>query len=162
MPITRTPIIDDSGSGQDGTVLDNAWKQQFYDQIDGALPIDLTSGFIDLTTVWKTDAGVVLSPTVELNRYKRITPFSGGSLIYWEGGVSAISLATATGFITCESLPFSSLSTQQYFPFTRSHMGGGFFSYGGAGSQRFMRMDQQAWPVGTGYLFWAVVMAVEL
>jgi hypothetical protein len=35
MPITRTPIIDDSGSGQDGTVLDNAWKQELYDQIDG-------------------------------------------------------------------------------------------------------------------------------
>src|SRR5262245_21029178 len=37
MAITRTPIIDDSGSGQDGTVIDNAWKQQFYDQIDSAL-----------------------------------------------------------------------------------------------------------------------------
>lgn len=35
MAITRTPIIDDSGSGQDGTVIDNAWKQQLYDQIDG-------------------------------------------------------------------------------------------------------------------------------
>jgi hypothetical protein len=35
MPITRTPIIDDSGFGDDGTVLDNAWKQQLYDQIDG-------------------------------------------------------------------------------------------------------------------------------
>jgi hypothetical protein len=44
MPITRTPIIDDSGSGQDGTVIDNAWKQQFYDQIDGALT--------SITTPW--------------------------------------------------------------------------------------------------------------
>jgi hypothetical protein len=34
MPITRTPIIDDSGSGRDGTVIDNAWKQEFYNQID--------------------------------------------------------------------------------------------------------------------------------
>lgn len=37
MPITRTPIIDDSGSGKDGTVIDNAWKQQFYDQIDALI-----------------------------------------------------------------------------------------------------------------------------
>jgi hypothetical protein len=37
MPITRTPIIDDSGSGKDGTVIDNAWKQEFYGQIDAAL-----------------------------------------------------------------------------------------------------------------------------
>jgi hypothetical protein len=32
--ITRTPIIDDSGTGMDGTILNNAWKQEFYDQID--------------------------------------------------------------------------------------------------------------------------------
>jgi hypothetical protein len=34
MPITRTPIIDDDGSGTTGTTIDNAWKQEFYDQID--------------------------------------------------------------------------------------------------------------------------------
>jgi hypothetical protein len=34
MPITRTPIIDDSGTGMDGTVLNNAWKQELYNQID--------------------------------------------------------------------------------------------------------------------------------
>jgi hypothetical protein len=37
MPITRTPIIDDSGSGTDGTVINNAWKQEFYNQIDAVL-----------------------------------------------------------------------------------------------------------------------------
>ena len=37
MPITRTPIIDDSGGGTDGTVIDNAWKQELYDQIDALL-----------------------------------------------------------------------------------------------------------------------------
>ena len=37
MAITRTPIVDDDGSGSTGTVIDNAWKQQFYDQIDAAL-----------------------------------------------------------------------------------------------------------------------------
>lgn len=52
MPITRTPIIDDDGSGMTGTVLDNAWKQEFYNQIDAALldtvggPINLTAGQI--------------------------------------------------------------------------------------------------------------------
>ena len=37
MPITRTPIVDDDGTGTTGTVLDNAWKQELYGQIDGAL-----------------------------------------------------------------------------------------------------------------------------
>jgi hypothetical protein len=34
MPITRTPIIDDDGTNTTGTPFDNAWKQEFYDQID--------------------------------------------------------------------------------------------------------------------------------
>src|SRR4030095_12030602 len=34
MAITRTPMVDDDGTGTTGTVLNNAWKQQFYDQID--------------------------------------------------------------------------------------------------------------------------------
>jgi hypothetical protein len=37
MAISRTPIVDDDGTGRTGTVIDNAWKQQFYDQIDAAL-----------------------------------------------------------------------------------------------------------------------------
>ena len=35
MAITRTPIHDDDGTGTTGTIIDNAWKQEFYDQIDG-------------------------------------------------------------------------------------------------------------------------------
>lgn len=34
MAIPRTPIVNDSGGGMDGTVLDNTWKQELYDQID--------------------------------------------------------------------------------------------------------------------------------
>src|SRR5262245_13996630 len=43
MAITRTPIIDDSGLGQDGTVIDNAWKQEFYDQIDAMPRVSVSS-----------------------------------------------------------------------------------------------------------------------
>ena len=35
MPITRTAMVDDDGSGTSGTILNNAWKQEFYNQIDG-------------------------------------------------------------------------------------------------------------------------------
>jgi hypothetical protein len=34
MPITRTSMIDDDGSGTTGTVLNAAWKSELYDQID--------------------------------------------------------------------------------------------------------------------------------
>jgi hypothetical protein len=43
MPIIRTPIIDDSGSGQDGTVIDNAWKQELYNQIDAAIAASISA-----------------------------------------------------------------------------------------------------------------------
>ena len=36
MAITRTPMIDDDGSGTTGTILNHAWKQELYNQIDGA------------------------------------------------------------------------------------------------------------------------------
>lgn len=34
MPITRTNMIDDDGSGKTGTIINNAWKQELYGQID--------------------------------------------------------------------------------------------------------------------------------
>jgi hypothetical protein len=54
MPITRTPIIDDSGDGRSGTVIDNAWKQELYDQIDGTTG---TAGWTPYTVSWRTDGG---------------------------------------------------------------------------------------------------------
>jgi hypothetical protein len=36
MAITRTAMVDDDGTGTTGTVINNAWKQQLYDQIDAA------------------------------------------------------------------------------------------------------------------------------
>ena len=42
MAITRTPMVDDDGSGTTGTIINNAWKQEMYDQIDAALGGGLT------------------------------------------------------------------------------------------------------------------------
>jgi len=41
MAITRTPMVDDDGSGTTGTVINNAWKTELYNQIDAALPAAL-------------------------------------------------------------------------------------------------------------------------
>src|SRR5262245_30430841 len=35
--IVRTPMVDDDGSGTTGTVINNSWKTELYDQIDAAL-----------------------------------------------------------------------------------------------------------------------------
>jgi hypothetical protein len=60
MAITRTPIIDDDGTGTTGTVIDNAWKTELYNQIDAAAaaggptygswtPIDASAGALSLS-----------------------------------------------------------------------------------------------------------------
>jgi len=36
MSITRTAIVDDDGTGTTGTIYNNAWKVELYDQIDAA------------------------------------------------------------------------------------------------------------------------------
>jgi hypothetical protein len=43
---TRTAIVNDTGGGTDGTVLDNAWKQEFYDQIDASTERSLTTSTV--------------------------------------------------------------------------------------------------------------------
>jgi hypothetical protein len=45
MPIIRTPIVDDNGSGTTGTVLNNAWKQELYGQIDGVVGVPVAVPF---------------------------------------------------------------------------------------------------------------------
>jgi hypothetical protein len=46
MPITRTAMIDDDGSGTTGTIFNNAWKQEFYNQIDA------NPGLVAYTPTW--------------------------------------------------------------------------------------------------------------
>src|SRR5262245_13750788 len=93
MPITRTPIADDDGTGTTGTVIDNAWKQQFYDQIDALadapwvdIPYDPARFF--------TDDGTQLTLTQQINRYK---PF--GSLYFWQFGGNPMTIPKATNLI---------------------------------------------------------------
>jgi len=71
MPITRTPIIDDSGSGTDGTVIDNAWKQELYNQIDGALVLPQTAPF-------RFPTGYTASLPAETNNWA-----GGAGAVHW-------------------------------------------------------------------------------
>ena len=54
MAITRTPMVDDDGSGTTGTIINNAWKQEMYDQIDAALA---AAGGISIGTWTPTVSG---------------------------------------------------------------------------------------------------------
>lgn len=55
MAITRTPMTDDDGSGTTGTILNNAWKQELYGQIDAFMgPV------VDPVVIHLTPAGGVI------------------------------------------------------------------------------------------------------
>jgi hypothetical protein len=64
MPIARTPMVDDDGSGTTGTIINNAWKTELYNQIDGiaatppnwlAVPHS-AANFTASTGTWTVDA----------------------------------------------------------------------------------------------------------
>jgi len=65
MAITRTPMIDDDGSGTTGTIINNAWKQELYNQIDGYITENLP-----WTPVDASGAGLVFSVSTAI--YTRI------------------------------------------------------------------------------------------
>jgi len=70
MAITRTSMQDDDGSGTTGTILNNAWKQELYNQIDGQIvsgawtPVDMSGAGLALTInqarYWKLDKLVMV------------------------------------------------------------------------------------------------------
>ncbi len=83
MAITRTPMVDDDGSGTTGTIINNAWKQQLYDQIDAAnagqdstvaaigtwtsMPFSASNYFGGGGLVWTVNAGNIIT-----HQYSRI------------------------------------------------------------------------------------------
>jgi hypothetical protein len=74
MPITRTPMIDDDGSGTTGTIINNAWKQELYNQIDAQAvsgpwtPIDGSGAGLVFTVTgaryWKFDKFVTITAQI--------------------------------------------------------------------------------------------------
>lgn len=48
--IQRTPMYDDDGTGEVGTIINDAWKQELYNQIDAALAT--LQQQINPTTAW--------------------------------------------------------------------------------------------------------------
>lgn len=93
MAITRTPMVDDDGSGTTGTIINNAWKQELYNQIDTMVG----------TLIWApSDAsGAGLAFAVTGGRYCVV-----GNMVSFWGWVTYP--ATATGQnATIGGLPFA-------------------------------------------------------
>jgi hypothetical protein len=91
MAITRTPWIDDDGTGTTGTVINNAEKQLLYDQIDAALagymPVN-PSGYLTRDLLFSPDA------TYDLGKAGASRPRDG----FFSRNLTADGLLTVNGF----------------------------------------------------------------
>ena len=112
MAITRTPIIDDSGSGTDGTVIDNAWKQEFYNQIDAAaggvwadMPQNPGNFYAGAGGVWtvtahNTFAYIINGKTMTISLYITTGSISGAPVELRASIPGGISVARTMAFTT--------------------------------------------------------------
>ncbi len=96
MPITRTPMIDDDGTGTTGTVVNNAWKTELYNQID-AVPAIATGGvWTPYTAIWTSNDGTppVLGNGTLSGRYMRIGNWVDVSIVMTIGTTTVIGTAS--------------------------------------------------------------------
>jgi hypothetical protein len=89
--ITRTAITDDNGTGTTGTILNNTWKQELYDQIDAV--VDVLDADIAAINTTSLNASNLTSGTVPNARFPSTLPaVSGASLT----NLNASNLASGT------------------------------------------------------------------
>jgi hypothetical protein len=134
MPITRTPLIDDDGSGTTGTILNNAWWTTHYNAIDAALA-DTSEG------VWTpTDqSGAGLTFATAAGGYVKVGPLVFASAqIVWPATANAASALVSLPFIVATpagwNYPGGVISYTSYTsPITVMCTGGSFylFTFGG-------------------------------
>lgn len=155
MAITRTPIVNDDGTNSTGTVWENAWKQELYDQIDGAIGADLSPAWTNLGPLsWITDSQAITGVGHQLNMYRRI----GANMIHWMGFFNPITIPGTTSGIYITTTPFIGTQAIAYFPISYSSFPA-IMQYGG-NRYVFKRYDGQNWAAGNIALAWSVTIDV--
>jgi hypothetical protein len=103
MAITRTPIVDDDGTGTTGTVIDNAWKQQFYDQIDAALGALVGAEGVWTPSLNGSGGSSGITYTNQDGVYTKL-----GRRVFINGRIALSAMGTVTGQLGVVGLPFPS------------------------------------------------------
>lgn len=98
--VQRVPMVDDDGSGTTGTVLNNAWKSAFYDDIDVGLTgvVQLTSltGFQSIAVTPLT-CGLRCMNASLLSIQNLPTGFDGQTITIVAYGAGQVDLVDGTG-----------------------------------------------------------------
>jgi hypothetical protein len=155
MAITRTAIIDDDGSGKTGTVIDNAWKQEFYNQIDA-----LAGGAwanIPFSAANFTATGATW--TVTAANQETLAWCRSGNTIFLSvciNGTSTLSAASPTLKITLPGLPGAARHTRMpYYYYLSNGTGTGYMELlAGTNIVAFARdLGGTPFPTGAGSIF---------
>lgn len=114
MPITRTALVDDDGSGTTGTVLNNAVKQELYNQIDAALAGVLAGGpftgvvtLADAATYSLAGTGANGVGIAAAHASGGIRLYTGGATKRWEIDAAGALLPGATTTYSIGSAAFT-------------------------------------------------------
>jgi len=94
MAITRTAMVDDDGSGTTGTIINNAWKTELYNQIDAA---DAAVGGVTTGTWLPTLEGDGGPPTGQTYGTRSGTWIRVGPLMTITGRIALSAKGTLTG-----------------------------------------------------------------
>jgi hypothetical protein len=93
MAITRTAMVDDDGSGTTGTIINNAWKTELYNQIDAAnAAAGSTSG------TWLPDLRTTTAaPVGQTYALREGIWMRSGNLVVIHGRITLTAIGTLTG-----------------------------------------------------------------
>ena len=110
--IDRTAMTDDDGTGTTGTIINNAWKTQLYDQIDAALAE--VGAYVEGT--WTPVIGGAGGQSgqayaFQVGRYVKV-----GKLVTAYGFVKLSTKGTITGAVQIQGLPFTSENVGNSYP----------------------------------------------
>jgi hypothetical protein len=104
MAITRTPMIDDDGSGTTGTIINAAWKVELYDQIDAGL-VAASASEITFGT-WSPIIGGDGGESGQTYSDQQGEYIKIGRYVYIRYNVAFTNMGTVTGIVLLKGLPF--------------------------------------------------------
>jgi hypothetical protein len=154
MPITRTAMIDDDGSGTTGTILNNAWKQEFYNQID-ALPAAGAEAWKGMSALAiQNDAFAALAGNFTVNRYRQL----GGNTIVWVCTITGLVAPSPTTNFYLIGTPFTLLWSANSAAPIATAVAPGYVAAYNANAVAVRRTDGAQWPAQNQWLYFTITV----
>jgi hypothetical protein len=141
MAITRTPLVDDDGSGNTGSIINNALKTELYDQIDAADAAVAAAAAADIAAT--VDPGICAGRlTLTSGTPVTTADVTGATTIYWTpytGNRLALYASGAWSVLTFTEIPLALGTMTSGLPYD-------VFAFNNSGA---VALEKLAWTNGT-------------